>query len=160
VKKTRAASHTEEQGKVKLMLDAYSRLGYFGGISAEFADRGFLEKLTLTSGVAMSRSLFTQSDGTYSPLYEFPDGSVGSIWNRSDLWKLSLPFRYGMDLSFSMRTPYLSSPERSLSTRINIFTTIFSTGLKVWIGIPSFFQAQTRLPVRVQPSPASPSLSI
>ncbi|HOV63882.1 MAG TPA: hypothetical protein PLG43_08395, partial [Spirochaetia bacterium] len=109
LKKTEAISAAKhEPGKIRLMVDAYSRLGYFTGISADFEDKGFLQSLSLTAGIALSRSLFAQSDGTYSPLYEFSDGTVGSIWNHSNFFGISIPFRYGIDLSFVLHSPHAS----------------------------------------------------
>jgi hypothetical protein len=81
---------------LKLMLDAYSRLGVFAGIAGDFSPVG-----TFRAGIAVSRDIFLDQSGYYTPYLPVdlsPTYVLGQgIWNTSNLLGLAVPFRYGLD---------------------------------------------------------------
>jgi lipopolysaccharide assembly outer membrane protein LptD (OstA) len=89
----------KDMGTLKTMVDLYSRLGGFAGISGSFPNLGSFGKTDLYAGVGLSRSLFLLSSGYYSPYIE--DGGWSSVWNSSDFLGKSLPLRYGFNFSTS-----------------------------------------------------------
>jgi hypothetical protein len=83
---------------LKVMLDAYSRLGFFAGIAGDFTPVG-----TFRTGIALSRSIFTDPTGYYTPYLPVavPGYTVGQdIWNTSNFVGLDVPFRFGLDGTF------------------------------------------------------------
>jgi len=89
---TRAPAAPPNAPTLKLMLDAYSRLGVFLGFDGRFPpDASFM------GGIAFSRSIFYDEDtGLYTPY--FPDGpGTTSYWNRSVLLGIEVPFRFGFE---------------------------------------------------------------
>ncbi len=102
-----------------LLLDAYSRLGVFAGVSGDFTPLG-----SFRTGIAVSRSVFLDQavGGLYTPYLPVPVAGymVGqSVWNSSTLLGLTVPFRYGFDgtlkttgnvLSLSAGFQYYSDP--------------------------------------------------
>jgi hypothetical protein len=92
----------KDEGTLKTILDLYSSLGAMAGIQGSFPKLSFLDKTDLFTGVGVSRSLFPESDGFYSPFDAA--GNWSSVWNSSDFLNLSLPFRYAFDLSTSMHS--------------------------------------------------------
>ena len=82
---------------LKLLLDAYSRLGFFAGVSGDFPVIG-----SFRSGLAVSRDVFLDqtATGLYTPYLPVavPGFTVGdAVWNSSSLLGLTVPFRYGLD---------------------------------------------------------------
>ncbi len=74
---------------LKVMLDGYSRLGAYAAIAGDFAPLA-----TFQFGVARTRSIFTDSTtGLASPFYQ---GDEKSHWNRSSIFGLDSPLRFGM----------------------------------------------------------------
>ena len=71
------------------------------GIQASYPKLSLLDKTDLFTGIGLSRSLFPEADGFYSPFDAA--GSWSSVWNGSDFLNVSLPFRYAFDLTTSMR---------------------------------------------------------
>jgi lipopolysaccharide assembly outer membrane protein LptD (OstA) len=92
----------KDKGTLKTMLDLYSGLGGFIGVQASLPEVAFLDKTDFFAGLGVSRSLFLLGSGAYSPYVE--EGSWSSVWNKSDFFGLNLPFRYGFDLSTSLRS--------------------------------------------------------
>jgi len=86
-----------DRGKLKVMADYYSSLGAFSGISGSFPKMGSFGTTSLYLGIGRSRSLFTESNSIYSP-YDAA-GNYDSVWNSSNFLGISLPIRYGLDLS-------------------------------------------------------------
>jgi hypothetical protein len=86
-------------GTLKTMADVYSGLGGFAGIAGSFPKLGGLGKTELYAGMGRSRTLFPVGNATYSP-YVYEDG-YSSVWNSSDFLGLSMPLRYGVNLSTS-----------------------------------------------------------
>lgn len=78
----------------KLMLDAYSHLGIYAGTAGEFPPWE-----AFTAGIAFSRSIYTETiagAAAYTPLFTAADGTVSSHWNSTNLFGVSLPFRFGL----------------------------------------------------------------
>ena len=85
---------------LKLMADAYSRLGFFVGLDGNFAPRA-----TFRSSVGLSRSIFLDpSTNLYTPYLPFVGSgsySVGDeLWNNSSAFGLTLPVRFGLEGTF------------------------------------------------------------
>jgi len=107
VKDAEAAAKDAASGPtLKLLADLYSGLGAFVGLDGKLAAKAPLEKLEFTAGVGLSRSLFPVTNG-YSPYVQ--EGDWRSVMNGSELFGASLPFRYGLDLSASLRSGGLSA---------------------------------------------------
>jgi hypothetical protein len=94
-----AAAPADKGKSLKLMLDAYSRLGFLGGLAGDFSPLA-----TFRAGVGVSRSIFiyTAPDGTtfYTP---FLPQSIGGyiagqeFWNSSAILGQTVPFRFGLE---------------------------------------------------------------
>jgi lipopolysaccharide assembly outer membrane protein LptD (OstA) len=91
----------KDTGSLKTILDVYSSLGGMAGIQASYPKLSFLDKTDLFTGIGLSRSLFPEADGFYSPFDAA--GNWSSVWNGTDFLNVSLPFRYAFDLTTSMR---------------------------------------------------------
>jgi hypothetical protein len=89
---------------LKLMLDAYSRLGVFSGFAGDFSPVA-----TFRVALAASRDVFLDQSLTpayYTPYLPdaVPDYILGqSVWNTSSLFGTTVPFRFGFD--GSLKTP-------------------------------------------------------
>lgn len=95
-----------EDRSLKVMLDAYSGLGAFAGLAGSLPKTGPFEKLDFSLGFGLSRSLF--DEGTvYSP-YDAA-GDYESVWNKSEFLGYTLPLRFGLDLSGTLRAGIFSS---------------------------------------------------
>ena len=102
-------------GTLKLLVDAYSRLGVFAGLTGDFPPL-----TTFRAGIGISRSVFFDAvSGSYTPYWTQPDGTVSSYWNTSSVLGLSVPFRFGVEgdvkgsgdaWSASARFEYFSDP--------------------------------------------------
>lgn len=92
----------EDKGgaSLKILADVYSSLGAYLGLVASLPKLGSLRNLKLDLGLGLSRSIFSTSSG-YSPLAAA--GSWESVWNTTRLFSISLPFRYGLDLSTTLQ---------------------------------------------------------
>ena len=100
---------------LKLLLDVYSHLGGFLGVTGDFP-----QLASFRTGVAISRSIFPLSvNGPYSPTWIQPDGTAVSYWNSSSFFGVLVPFRFGMDgniqgssdlFSASWKFAYYSDP--------------------------------------------------
>ncbi|HTX72781.1 MAG TPA: hypothetical protein VMC79_08130 [Rectinemataceae bacterium] len=92
---------------LKVMADAYSGLGAFAGLKGSFPKAGPFKDIGFTLGLGVSRSLFLEDNGLYSPF----DSAAGyqSVWNQSRFLGLSLPLRYGLDTSASYKSGVLSA---------------------------------------------------
>jgi len=109
---------TREDRFLKILLDAYSRLGLFAGVSGSFPPY-----VSLQGGIGFSRNIYNQG-GVYVPFKEV-EGEFQSVWNQSWLFGSLVPFRYGLDASWS-----LSRSGYSLSGKFEhysdpVFTTDF-----------------------------------
>jgi len=99
-----SGSPSEEQtdaaspGVLKLLADVYSSLGLYLGVQGSFPKLGS-GGLDFSVGLGLSRSLFLQSNGFYSP-FDYSN-NYDSAWNYSNFLGLRLPFRYGMDFTYT-----------------------------------------------------------
>ena len=96
-----------EQGEnrfLKVMADLYSRLGAFAGLSARFPP-----DFTLKGGIGISRSIFLDSTGNYTPFYP-ESGSPQSYWNSTTIRGIPFPFplRFGIEANLRMRESLFS----------------------------------------------------
>lgn len=87
-------------GQLKLLADLYSSLGFYAGLAGTFpqSDGGSLD---FRMGLGLSRSIFLQANGTYSPWDYYSE--YASVWNASSLAGLELPFRYGASLAWNWK---------------------------------------------------------
>ncbi len=89
---------------LKLLLDLYSHLGGFFGVTGEFPPLA-----SFRTGIGISRSIFPLSAaGPYSPTWIQPDGTPVSYWNTSSFFGVLVPFRFGMDGSIQTSTDMFS----------------------------------------------------
>jgi|GEM_PF-1423599 len=83
---------------LKLMIDYYSRLGGFAGISMNFPPA-----IKLNGSLGISRSIFPNSNsyGNYTVFYQDSSGNYKDYWNSSSYFGIPLPIRYGFDSTFN-----------------------------------------------------------
>lgn len=87
---TRADARADDGATLKLLADAYSRLGVFVGIAGDFPPG-----VSFTAGIARSRSLFVDPlTGLFTPFFPWGTGSDVD-WNSSVLLGIPVPFRFG-----------------------------------------------------------------
>jgi hypothetical protein len=97
---------------LKLLLDAYSRLGVFAGL-----DGNFPPLASFKAGIGVSRSLFgnSTSNTTSTSWSQFWNGE--SYWNSSGFGGISVPLRFGMEGTIKQ-----SGTGYSLSGRFEYYT--------------------------------------
>lgn len=99
--KDQAAAAGEGEGQVgdslKVLADFYSALGVHLGAEGSFSFSG-KESLSFSAGLGISRSLFLQSNGYYSPFDAA--NSYASTWNPSNFLGVDLPFRFGFQAKY------------------------------------------------------------
>ena len=95
---TQGASALQSSKSLKLMADLYSALGVYAGLAGYFPLVKSSGTLEFTAGIGVSRSLFLESTGYYSP-FDYA-GNYVSVWNQSSFLGVQLPFRYGMTISY------------------------------------------------------------
>ncbi len=89
---------------VKLLADAYSRLGFFGGVEAKLAGFGLLKDSDLDLAIARSRNIYIDPNtGLYSAFLQNLDGTFSDSWNTSYLGGGVVPFRYGFNADFNLQ---------------------------------------------------------
>ncbi len=98
----RTVAATDLDRYLTVMLDLYSRLGLFAGVSGNFPP-----EVRFSGGIGFSRSLFNPN-GVYTPYWPDPSGGYRTFWNESSLLGLDLPFRYGIDSSWQFGGERLS----------------------------------------------------
>jgi len=100
----------------KVMADYYTNLGVYLGTDLTIPNKGILNSLDFSMGVGFTRTL-TLISGNYTPYAPDFDGSVE--WNESNLFSMSVPFRYRMKAntgisgkygSATLNMPYYSDP--------------------------------------------------
>jgi hypothetical protein len=84
---------------LKILADIYSALGSHLGAEGSFS-LGGKQSLSFIVGLGVSRSIFLQSNGYYSPFDLATDYS--SAWNGSNFLGLDLPFRFGLLAKYSL----------------------------------------------------------
>ncbi|MCE5257188.1 MAG: hypothetical protein LLF89_10140, partial [Spirochaetaceae bacterium] len=91
------SSTASSENTLKLMADAYSSLGAYIGMKGEFPFSSS-NSLSFQVGIGLSRSIFYESTGAYSPFDSVND--YASIWNSSNFLGFDLPFRFGGTLNY------------------------------------------------------------
>ncbi len=91
-KKEKKEEISEDENYIKIMFDAYSRLGFFSGIEGKTDSADFY------AGLARSRNIYISPGNAYTPFYENEDGEFKSSWNDSNFLKYNIPFRFGANL--------------------------------------------------------------
>jgi lipopolysaccharide assembly outer membrane protein LptD (OstA) len=90
ISKTEATEEDTGQPTIALLADAYSSLGIFAGLRGKAAD-SFPFNLSWLAGAGVSRSIFYESTGYYSPFDAA--GDYASVWNRWYFGSVDLPTR-------------------------------------------------------------------
>lgn len=93
---------------LRIYIDLYTRLGFFGGIEGSFNDNKNLNDLFFSAGLARSRNLYQIANGGYTYLDRNEEGVYQSYWNDSDFLGMQLPVRFGLDLKISVKYPILA----------------------------------------------------
>ncbi|MCL2174880.1 MAG: LPS-assembly protein LptD [Treponema sp.] len=88
---------------LKAMIDYYVNLGLFLGVDLAVPRIGILNPLTLNLGIGFTRTV-TNSGGIHTPYAPDFDGTFQV--NRSNLFSLSVPFRYRFKLQSSISGKY------------------------------------------------------
>jgi len=91
-----------EKTTLKALIDYYVNMGTYLGVDLTMPKKGIMNPLDFSLGVGITRTLSYTSTG-YTPYAPDYDGT--SDWNRSNLFSMSVPFRYRMNLNGSMSTP-------------------------------------------------------
>ncbi len=94
------ASKTSNGRTLKLLADIYSALGIYVGLAGTIPETKS-GSLDFTVGMGLSRSLFLESNGFYSP-FDASNGNV-SNWNSSNFLGIALPLRFGLDATYSYK---------------------------------------------------------
>jgi hypothetical protein len=103
----------EDNRTLKVLLDVYSRLGGFAGVVGEFPP-----EVRFKGGIGISRSLVVDpATEAYTP---YDTGELSSRWNSSSLLGLILPFRFGWETHFLLR-----SGKQSASGRFELYSDPF-----------------------------------
>ena len=85
---------------LKLLADIYSALGVYIGVAGNLPDRKS-GSLDFSLGFGLSRSLFLESTGYYSPFDSA--NSNASVWNSSNFLGFDLPLRFGLTASYAYK---------------------------------------------------------
>ncbi|MFP4364275.1 MAG: hypothetical protein ACLFR1_10455, partial [Spirochaetia bacterium] len=89
----------------KFYLDAYSRLGFFTGLSYSFEELLIFRNFQSFLGLGFSRNIYNYPQIGYSPYRRTADGSTESVWHTSELFGATLPFRYGFTSESNFQLP-------------------------------------------------------
>ena len=89
---------------LKLILDAYTNLGFYAGTEWELPNKGFLQELKLDAGIGFTRDIFEGTSG-YTPILNILGRK--SQWNTdSDFFGLKSPLRFRLKTSGAMQLKY------------------------------------------------------
>ena len=91
---------------LKAMVDAYSSLGGAASLLGSFPKAGPLSSLNFFAGLGISRTVFLDSSGSYSPFAA--SGDWKSDWNGTSVLGLEIPLRYSLEFSSSFKLGPLS----------------------------------------------------
>jgi hypothetical protein len=94
---TSGAPGEKDPNILKLLADMYSSLGIFLGLQGNFPTLG--SGLDFSLGLGVSRSLFLQSNGFYSP-FDYSN-SYNPVWDSSNFLGFDLPFRFGVQFKYA-----------------------------------------------------------
>nr|AGS53447.1 hypothetical protein [uncultured bacterium contig00027] len=88
---------------LKAMVDYYTNTGFYLGIDYAMPKKGILNPLDLTFGLGFTRTI-SLINGNYNPYAPMFDGTFD--WNKSNLFSLSVPFRYRLRTQSSISGKY------------------------------------------------------
>ncbi len=82
---------------LKLLADLYTNLGVYTGLEGSLTTIGFLESWTFLAGLGFSRNVYPGAPWT--PFFFQPEAGLWeqSVWNKSRVGTLELPFRYRLE---------------------------------------------------------------
>jgi hypothetical protein len=100
ISRTQPSQENSEQPSIAVLADIYSSLGIFAGFRGKAADSSPIN-LSWLLGAGVSRSIFLESTGYYSPFDAA--GDYASVWNRWYLGSIDLPTRIVADLEASSK---------------------------------------------------------
>jgi lipopolysaccharide assembly outer membrane protein LptD (OstA) len=111
--KQKGEPEAQNSDYIKYKLDYYSRLGAYTALEGSLAELWEFKNIGFDLGIGVTRSLTGSSNSGYTNY--FAENDYLSSWNTSDLYGLSLPFRWGASLGFSLLTfnadfEYLTDP--------------------------------------------------
>jgi len=101
LRKVPVSTPIPDKGKtLKLMADAYSRLGFLAGLDGDFSPLA-----TFRTSLGLSRSIFldptTNLYTPYLPFFASGPYSVGQeFWNSSSVFGATIPLRFGLEGTF------------------------------------------------------------
>ncbi|MCX8013261.1 MAG: hypothetical protein N3A02_03090, partial [Rectinema sp.] len=91
VSRSKTQKTDKEGASVALLADLYTSLGVFAGLRGSSSASSPV-KLSALAGIGISRSIFLESTGYYSP-FDWA-GDYASVWNHFQLGSAHLPFRF------------------------------------------------------------------
>ncbi len=87
---------------LKVMVDAYSNLGFLTGVQGSFKPSEMISDISFSAFLGWSRTIFTASEGKYTTFYNDEKYS-----DHSWIFGLKLPFRFSADFSMKFKyTPF------------------------------------------------------
>ena len=96
-----------DQSFLKLMLDAYARLGVHAGVAGSYPELQVGEgeaNVAFRAGVARSRSIWPAAYGTYTAYHP---ATGESMWHDTSLFGMpNFPLRYALELDAGLALPY------------------------------------------------------
>ena len=118
ISKTQTLEQDTDRPTIAVLADVYSALGIFAGLQGKAAD-SFPANLSWLAGAGLSRSIFHESTGYYSPFDEA--GGYASVWNRWVFGTIDLPVRivanfeasskqHTTGLKWKLSLPFYSDP--------------------------------------------------
>lgn len=101
ISQSKAAAENPDSPQLAVLADAYSSLGIFAGLRGKAAANA-PATLSWLAAVGLSRSVFLESTGYYSPFDAA--GAYRSVWNGWKFASLSVPVRIAADLEASSKS--------------------------------------------------------
>lgn len=101
ISQTKSSQGNPNSPEIALLADAYSSLGIFAGLRGKAASSAPFS-MTWLAAAGLSRSIFLESTGYYSPFDAA--GDYASVWNGWNLASLNLPIRIAVDLEASSKS--------------------------------------------------------
>lgn len=90
---------------LKVMVDAYSNLGFLAGVQGAFKPSEMISDISFSAFLGWSRTIFSATEGKYTTFYNDEKYSDSS-W----IFGLKLPFRFSADFSMKFKyTPFTLS---------------------------------------------------
>ena len=102
--KLKKAERKESGTFIKVLADAYSRLGFFAGIEGALRNFGTLEQYDFLGSFAFSRNIYFDSvNQTFTPFWHDENDILSSTWNKSSFFGTTISFRYGFLQTLKLR---------------------------------------------------------